>query len=136
MLFESWQNKVRLHWLSQNVILAVHDEQIAEHGGSLGVRDMGLLASALARPQHLCSYSSPTIVELAAAYAVGIIQNHPFVDGNKRTGFLAAYIFLALNGLRLTASETEVVRGVLGLAQGEIDEKEFCIWLGNNITEK
>jgi len=127
---------VGLHWLSQNVILAVHDEQIAEHGGSLGVRDMGLLASALARPRHLYSYASPTIVELAAAYAVGIIQNPPFVDGNQRTGFLAAYIFLALNGLRLSAPEAETVRFVLGLAQGKLDEKEFCIWLRNNTTEK
>ena len=125
-----------LHWLSQNVILAVHDEQIAEHGGSLGIRDLGLLASALARPRHLYTYENPTIVELAAAYAVGIIRNHPFIDGNKRTGFLAAYIFLALNGLKLSASEAEAVRVVLGLAQGKIKEKEFCIWLANNIAEK
>lgn len=127
---------MELHWLSQNIILAVHDEQIAEHGGSSGVGDMGLLASALARPRNLYSFKSPTIVELAAAYAVGIIQNHPFVDGNKRTGFLAAYIFLALNGLRLTAPEAEAVRFVLGVTQGKIDEKEFGIWLGNNTTEK
>ena len=125
-----------MHWLSKNVILAVHDEQIAENGGRAGIRDLGLLASAMARPLHLYSYESPTIVELAAAYAVGIIRDHPFVDGNKRTGFLAAYIFLAMHGLTLSAPETEVVRVVLDLAQGNMDEKEFCIWLGNNTTEK
>ena len=125
-----------MHWLSKNVILAVHDEQIAENGGRAGIRDLGLLASAMARPLHLYSYESPTIVELAAAYAVGIIRDHPFVDGNKRTGFLAAYIFLAMHGLKLSAPETEVVRVVLDLAQGKTDEKEFCIWLGNNTTEK
>ena len=125
-----------MHWLSKNVILAVHDEQIAENGGRAGIRDLGLLASAMARPLHLYSYESPTIVELAAAYAVGIIRDHPFVDGNKRTGFLAAYIFLAMHGLKLSASEAEVVRVVLDLAQGKTDEKEFCIWLGNNTTEK
>ena len=125
-----------MHWLSKNVILAVHDEQIAENGGGAGIRDLGLLASAMARPLHLYSYESPTIVELAAAYAVGIIRDHPFVDGNKRTGFLAAYIFLAMHGLKLSAPETEVVRVVLDLAQGNMDEKEFCIWLGNNTTEK
>ena len=125
-----------MHWLSKNVILAVHDEQIAENGGRAGIRDLGLLASAMGRPLHLYSYESPTIVELAAAYAVGIIRDHPFVDGNKRTGFLAAYIFLAMHGLKLSAPETEVVRVVLDLAQGNMDEKEFCIWLGNNTTEK
>jgi death-on-curing protein len=125
-----------MHWLSKNVILAVHDEQIAENGGRAGIRDLGLLASAMARPLHLYSYESPTIVELAAAYAVGIIRDHPFVDGNKRTGFLAAYIFLAMHGLKISASEAEVVRVVLDLAQGKTDEKEFCIWLGNNTTEK
>ena len=125
-----------MHWLSKNVILAVHDEQIAENRGGAGIRDLGLLASAMARPLHLYSYESPTIVELAAAYAVGIIRDHPFVDGNKRTGFLAAYIFLAMHGLKLSAPETEVVRVVLDLAQGKTDEKEFCIWLGNNTTEK
>jgi death-on-curing protein len=125
-----------MHWLSKTVILAVHDEQIAENGGRAGIRDLGLLASAMARPLHLYSYESPTIVELAAAYAVGIIRDHPFVDGNKRTGFLAAYIFLAMHGLKLSAPETEVVRVVLDLAQGNMDEKEFCIWLGNNTTEK
>ncbi len=125
-----------MHWLSKNVILAVHDEQIAENGGRAGIRDLGLLASAMARPLHLYSYESPTIVELAAAYAVGIILDHPFVDGNKRTGFLAAYIFLAMHGLKISASEAEVVRVVLDLAQGKTDEKEFCIWLGNNTTEK
>ncbi|WP_084448742.1 type II toxin-antitoxin system death-on-curing family toxin [Desulfovibrio inopinatus] len=94
-------------WLSEKFILAVHDEHIAVHGGSEGIRDPGLLSSALARPQNLLAYSSPNIFDLAAAYAFGIIRNHPFVDGNKRTSFLAAYVFLDVNEWELIAPETE-----------------------------
>jgi len=100
-----------------------------EHGGCEGIRDAGLLASALARPRNIAAYGNPTVFELAAAYALGIIQNHPFVDGNKRTGFLAAYTFLALNGWRLIAPEASVVATVLAVASGEIDEAEFAAWL-------
>ena len=122
------------HWLTTDAIIAVHDEQIAEHGGSGGIRDIGLLSSALARPQQLAAYAAtkPTVFELAAAYAIGIIQNHPFSDGNKRTGFLAAYIFLALNGWKLVAPETAAVDIMLGAAKKELDEPAFAAWLCNN----
>lgn len=117
-------------WLLEGVVLAIHEEQIAEHGGSSGVRDAGLLSSALARPQHQAHYSDePSVFDLAAAYACGIIRNHPFVDGNKRTGFLAAYVFLNINGWQLNSSEVEAVNAVLALAGGEIDETGFSSWL-------
>lgn len=117
-------------WLLEGVVLAIHEEQIAEHGGSSGVRDAGLLSSALARPQHQAHYSDePSVFDLAAAYACGIIRNHPFVDGNKRTGFLAAYVFLNINGWQLNSSEVEAVNAVLALAGSEIDETGFSSWL-------
>lgn len=117
-------------WLLEGVVLAIHDEQIAEHGGSSGIRDAGLLSSALARPQHQAHYSDePSVFDLASAYACGIIRNHPFVDGNKRTGFLAAYVFLNINGWQLNSSEVEAVNAVLALAGGEIDETGFSSWL-------
>ena len=116
-------------WLKEGVVLAVHGEQIAEHGGCQGIRDAGLLSSALARPQQQATYGEPSVFDLAAAYAFGIIRNHPFADGNKRTGFLAAYAFLALNGWELTASEGEAVAVVLTLARSEMEEIEFSEWL-------
>ncbi len=116
-------------WLKEAVVIALHDEQLAEHGGSEGLRDEGLLSSALARPHNLLSYGDPSVFDLAAAYAYRIIRNHPFVDGNKRTGFLAAYVFLALNGWQLIASEADAVAVVLALAQGEMEEAEFSAWL-------
>lgn len=116
-------------WLKETVVLALHDEQLAEHGGSEGIRDEGLLASALARPQNFLNYGEPSVFDLAAAYAYGIIRNHPFVDGNKRTGFLAAYVFLALNGWQLIASEADAVAAVFALAQREMEEAEFSKWL-------
>ena len=119
----SWQ------WIAEGVIVAVHAEQIAEHGGKNGLRDRGLLSSALARPRNLVGYEAPTVFDLAAAYAYGIVQNHPFIDGNKRTGFLAAYIFLALNGWKLIASEASAVEAMLALASGGMSEAEFADWL-------
>src|SRR5271169_1054688 len=116
-------------WLIEGVVIAMHGEQIAAHGGSLGVRDAGLLSSALARPQNQAVYGEPSVFDLAAAYAFGIIRNHPFVDGNKRTGFLAAYVFLDLNGWELMSSEAEAVAAVLALAKGEMDEADFAGWL-------
>ena len=116
-------------WLKETVILAVHDEQLAEHGGRQDIRDMGLIASALLRPQHLAADENPSVFDLAAAYAFGIIKNRPFVDGNKRTGFLAAYIFLVLNGWELMASEVDAVTVVQALAEGEIEEATFSEWL-------
>jgi len=116
-------------WLIEGVVIAMHGEQIAAHGGSLGIRDTGLLSSALARPQNQAVYGEPSVFDLAAAYAFGIIRNHPFVDGNKRTGFLAAYVFLDLNGWELMASEAEAVVAVLALAAKEMDEAGFAGWL-------
>lgn len=119
-------------WLLNGVVLALHDEQLAEHGGSLGVRDADLLSSALARPQNQVAYGNPSVFDLAAAYAFGIIRNHPFVDGNKRTGFLAAYVFLDLNGIEFTAPEDEAVVAVMALAAGEMQEAGFSEWLKTN----
>jgi len=109
-------------WLLDGVVLAIHEEQIAEHGGSTSIRDTGLLSSALARPKNQAHYGGePSVFDLAAAYAYGIIRNHPFVDGNKRTGFLTSYVFLHINGWQLRASEVEAVNAVLALAADEID---------------
>ena len=119
-------------WLSEAIVLALHGRLLAEHGGAWGIRDLALLASALARPQHLLTYGDPDIYDLAAAYTSGIIRNHPFVDGNKRTGFMAGYVFLARNDLRLTASELDVVQVITLLAASEIDESQFAAWLRNN----
>lgn len=116
-------------WLLDGVVIAIHDEQIAEHGGSPGIRDVGLLSSALARPQNQANYGEPSLFDLAAAYAYGIIRNHPFIDGNKRTGFLAAYVFLNINGWELMLSEAEAINAVLALAAGEMDEPRFSNWL-------
>ena len=119
-------------WLLDGVVLAIHDEHIAEHGGSTGIRDARLLSSALARQQQQVHYSDdPSVFDLAAAYAYGIIRDHPFVDGNKRTGFLAAYVFLHSNGWQLKSSEAEAVNVILALAAGEIDEPGFSRWLKN-----
>ena len=119
-------------WLREDVVIAMHGEQIAEHGGSPGIRDAGLLSSALARPQNQVAYGKSSVFNLAAAYAFGVIQNHPFVDGNKRAGFLAAYVFLDLNGWELVASEAEAVSAVMALATGEMDEAGFSDWLKDN----
>lgn len=116
-------------WLLRSVIDAVHDAQLAEHGGAEGLRDEGALDSALARPVNLHAYGETDIFRLAAAYAFGIARSHPFVDGNKRTAFLAAYIFLSINGHELEASEIDAVTAVLALAAGKMSEDEFARWL-------
>ncbi|MDI1297581.1 type II toxin-antitoxin system death-on-curing family toxin [Methylotenera sp.] len=116
-------------WLPQAIILAVHDEQLAEHGGLSGVRDEGLLISALARPEHLAAYSTPDFAELAASYGYGIARNHPFIDGNKRTAFVATLLFLHFNGFSLKATDTDKVLTMLKVAAGEITESDFASWL-------
>ena len=121
-------------WLLKPAVLAIHNRMIAEFGGSAGLRDEGLLDSALARPQHLHHYEDCSeLSRLAAAYAAGIIRNHPFVDGNKRTGFMAAYVFLGRNGRTLTADEVSATVMTLRLAASEIDEDEYAVWLAGNI---
>ena len=119
-------------WIANLEVLAVHDRQLAEHGGAAGIRDIGLLESAIARPQQLHAYGDPDIFDLAAAYTFGIVRNHPFVDGNKRTGFIAGILFVELNGRRFTASEPDATQAVLDLAIGEMSEGEFAAWLRDN----
>ena len=119
-------------WLGKAVVLAVHGRLLAEHGGAPGIRDPALLDSALSRPQHLLVYGDPDIYDLAAAYTSGIVSNHPFVDVNKRTGFMAGYVILASNELQLTAAEVDVVQVVALLAAGEIGEAEYAAWLREN----
>ena len=119
-------------WLDIAVIYAVHDEQLAEHGGSAGVRDAGLLESALAKPQNLAAYGHPDVIALAASYGFGIARNHPFIDGNKRTAFVAVELFLDLNGYELTATDADCVLTMLALAAGEIDEAAFANWIRSN----
>ena len=119
-------------WLGEGVILAMHGRLLAEHGGAQGLRDSSLLDSALARPRQLLAYGEPSIADLAAAYTSGIIRNHPFVDGNKRTAFMAAYVFLASNGIRLVATELDAAQVVTMLAASEIDEAAFSAWLRKN----
>lgn len=120
-------------WVERTAVLLLHDESIALHGGASGVRDVGLLESALARPQNLHAYGEGDAAALAAAYAFGIIKNHPFIDGNKRTGFLAAALFLEANGARFVASEADTVMRTLALAAGEIGGAEFAAWLRENV---
>jgi death-on-curing protein len=119
-------------WLLRSLIDAVHDAQIAEHGGADGLRDEGALDSALARPVNLNAYGETDVFRLAAAYGFGIVRNHPFVDGNKRTAFLAAYVFLHINGHEIIVDEVGAATTVLALAAGEIGEDEFSEWLRRN----
>ncbi|HEY1383573.1 MAG TPA: type II toxin-antitoxin system death-on-curing family toxin [Dongiaceae bacterium] len=116
-------------WLSRELILAIHDEQLAEHGGSAGLRDEGLLESALARPLDRAGYDDPDIAELAAVYAIEIVRNHPFVDGNKRTAFAALFTFLALNGAEFEPPEVDATMAMLRLAAGDLTDDEFVPWV-------
>jgi death-on-curing protein len=118
-------------WLEKALVLAIHDRQVAEHGGSAGVRDEGLLESALARPQQLHAYGDPTpdLADLAAALAHGFACNHPFIDGNKRTAHVAYRTFLALNGADLNATDEQKYVAMLSLAEGKLEERDFAAWL-------
>ena len=120
-----------MRWIRQDVVRAIHEAQITEHGGSLGFRDAGLLDSALARPENLAAYGDPPpqIPILAATYALGVIQNHPFIDGNKRVGFVMLELFLNLNGHQLRASDEECVENILADAAGELGDAEFIDWV-------
>ena len=116
-------------WVDASDAFTIHEILLVRHGGASGVRDEGLLESALARPRQQFAYASPDIVEMAAAYTAGIVQNHPFVDGNKRTGFVVGALFLEMNGFEFTASEAEAAQAVLELAAGSIDETGFALFL-------
>ena len=119
-------------WLDLPVALAIHALLLDEHGGAPGLRDQGLLESALARPRQRFAYGEPDLFALAAAYTAGIVRNHPFADGNKRAGFVVGVLFLELNGQTFRASEPEVARAVVDLAAGTIDEDAFALWLRDN----
>jgi len=123
-------------WVTLAVAEAIHAEQLAEHGGGEGVRDIGLLESAMARPPNAASYGDPDVAALAAAYAYGIARNHPFVDGNKRTAAVISETFLMLNGHALTASDAELVVAILALAAGELSEEELADWFRAHITPR
>lgn len=123
-------------WVTREECLAIHEMVLAQHGGLAGVRDGGLLESALSKAQNLFAYAKPTHAELAASYAAGIILNHPFFDGNKRTGFMLAAVFLEVNGYEFTASEESVVENTLALATGIRNEKDYASWLKCNSRKK
>jgi len=123
-------------WIAEEVVPAIHKRQIAEHGGNDGIRDEGLLASALARPQNLYAYGENVdIAALAASYAFGIAKNHPFIDGNKRTAHVVMRTFLAMNGVELTATQEEKYLIILRLAEGTADEEDLADWIRSKSTQ-
>ena len=119
-------------WLLREVVFSAHEESLARFGGLAGLRDPAMLDSALGKPQNLFAYGKPTLFALAASYAFGIIKNHPFTDGNKRTGLIAAIVFLELNGFAFHAAEVDAVIRTLGLAAGEVSERDYAAWLKAN----
>jgi death on curing protein len=127
-------------WIERSVTLAIHDEQLGEHGGPIGIRDDNMLESAMARAKNLTAYGKPDLAQLAAAYGFGIARNHPFADGNKRTAFVAIILFLAINGQLLNAAHTDCVLTMLRLAVGELSEADLADWirqhLAPRVTEK
>lgn len=123
-------------WVSRDAALSAHLEQLAEHGGGEGVRDAGLLDSAMARPQNLAAYGDSDAAALAASYAFGLARNHPFVDGNKPTALVVSELFLAKNGLRVESGDAETLAIFLDLAAGEISEDELADWLRERIVER
>ncbi len=121
-------------WLTREAVLAIHAQLLARFGGISGIRDDNMLESALAKPRQLHACGQPNAYEMAAAYAFGIVKNHPFIDGNKRAGFVAAYTFLGINGLDFTASEEEAVIFTRGLAAGDVTIEEYTLWLRKSST--
>jgi len=119
-------------WLSEEVIIAIHDEQLAIHGGGAGLRDAGMLASALERPINKWAYEDAGLPELAAAYAFGLAKNHPFIDGNKRTALLALYAFLFINDVDFIVPEADAAAIILALAAGEVEEEGLTRWIRDN----
>jgi len=119
-------------WVLREVVLLAHEQSLAQFGGAAGIRDEGMLDSALGRPQNLLSYGKPGVFELAASYAFGLVKNHPFIDGNKRVSFLVAVMFLEINGWRLVADEVDATLRTLALAAGEMTEADYAKWLKEN----
>ncbi|MEZ5455612.1 MAG: type II toxin-antitoxin system death-on-curing family toxin [Lysobacteraceae bacterium] len=123
-------------WVDKQALLLLHSESLAEHGGLVGMRDEGLLDSALARPLNLAAYGAPDLADLAAIYGVGLAKNHPFLDGNKRAAFLAVGLFLYINGYRLQTDQASATHAMLAVAAGELDEAEFAGWLRAHIAPR
>ncbi len=123
-------------WLNASVMHAVHEDQLLAHGGISGVRDEGMYLSALARAENLANYGMPDAADLAASYGFGIAKNHPFLDGNKRTAFVAVELFLMLNGFVLKAGDVECVLTTLAVAGGEMNEADFASWVRNNVAKR
>jgi death-on-curing protein len=123
-------------WIDRHALLLLHAESLSEHGGGEGLRDQGLLESALARPENLAAYGQPDFADLAASYGMGLAKNHPFIDGNKRAAFLAVGLFLYLNSYRLRATQTEAALTMLAVAAGEITEAEFAAWLRDHARKR
>ena len=123
-------------WIDRSVLIAVHEMQLAEHGGGVGLRDANLLESALSRPLNLAAYGEPDVCALAAAYGYGISRNHAFIDGNKRTALVATELFLRLNGWRLIISDADCVLTMLNLAAGELSEDDFAAWLRSHVAPR
>jgi death-on-curing protein len=119
-------------WVLRETVLTLHEQSLAAFGGAAGIRDQGLLDSALAKPENLFACGKPTIFDLAASYGFGLVKNHPFIDGNKRVGFIVAVVFLELNGHRFKATEAEAAVRTLALAAGEMSEVEYAAWLKAN----
>lgn len=122
-------------WLDPDILLAAHDEQLAEHGGPSGIRDAGLFESALARARNLAAYGKPDVAILAASYAFGLAKNHPFIDGNKRIALIALEYFLELNGYALIADDAQCVLAILALAAGDLDEKALAQWIRKHMKK-
>ena len=121
-------------WIDERDVLILHDRLLVQHGGALGLRDEGLLKSALARPQQHVAYAdAPGPVRLAAVYTAGVVKNHPFIDGNKRTAFVIGVLFLELNGYRFTATQENAANAVLALAAGQMDEEGYAAFLAANV---
>ena len=121
-------------WVAEKIVLAIHEDQLAQHGGSPGIRDENLLGASLARPKHLFAYGEPTIFDLAAAYGYGLANNHPFIDGNKRTAFMVMYTFLGLNDYWLEVEEMEVVVKMEGLTMNKETQESISLWLKEHST--
>jgi len=124
------------NWLNSALLLAIHDEQLAEHGGASGLRDEGLFESALARPLNLVAYGDPDVADLAAAYAYGLARNHAFIDGNKRTAFVALELFLDFNGHELNADDVQCVLTMLAVAAGTLDETSLAEWIRQHLQPR
>ena len=127
---------MKWRWIDKRLLMLLHDETLAEHGGSSGLRDEGLLESALARAQNLAAHGKPDAAELAASVAFGLAKSHPFIDGNKRAAFLAIGLFLGLNGMRLTASQADATLAIFGLAAGTLDEAELATWIRTHCAKR